>query len=1204
MMYPLRRVLLSIIAFAMLGSSSPLHAAASDVEIITYAEMLKELIAKDLKVVVDRRIADFEQAYAGADHPIAQILRLQYARKFSVDDPSLKTRAEALEAKLKGLASDESIPAAFRSLIIREPLDVVISLTNPILRGMQPAMPPPKPELRPAGFSAELETRIQLLREAVDDGLVAADRQIAAYQDTFDEGWSLIAGDPTDENYDILFEAIRRRLNLANILYIAYKAFSEVLVRGEEFGLKPELAQEIDTWLGKLLTARQEALDEWDYALAPYNIYFKHRLLALRMIMSRYYGIPYATPSEVTAYVEDFLLTDESMYSSAAMREQVRELKEKVVEEVMMWSMSLDAKVASGAVADAAQAEKEATGIRELARRLWDERYRDFRSDLKSRNKQRSATVAGHYVQAARFFAHIAEQSEALKLMSEILAVEPSHPWSFNAKAWQTYFLTAGKGGGEADWSASPSATDPETALSLARSFRKAANNTADRAKAESLRIQAAVALRNAIYGLSTAEFADMADDFGPAVYQAYGLVLQDLDWFEQASLVAEQGLRAVEDRWGKKGNPWGDPRQSEQLTESGQTVHRLSDDFWSYSSKAKRGLDTEANADRYVLAIEMRKRFNPNAEGGEKTEIVAAIQDSEYERAVTLARGYAPEAESENDRLWFQRMIVYALYRQVSELAGDRNADDAAIAAIEQRLQDELAMLRETIAPELAKGREKGAEEAFKAKSLGTVISIAELARNKDWEGVFTALDAEFWEQPLELKMQVDMLNQLCNAAYLHRLGISKLVESDKDRQWDPALVLEPWPHYRHALAILRRIEAAYGKPLPGNQKRLANVFQAVSVHAGGFVANIESGAEDFKGLPLDAFATIAREATVNYIDLLVPTLPEDTAIETWIALAQDLWEVGAKQRAVTYYERYLEESKDRADLAAFARDPKTIVDRVGARIEEARRRYIDDYWNEIRDYLIDAPGFMEEYLKHGGSRKELKEEKRDFIKAFSRLRDFREQMEKDRALLGNSEDLFTMMDELVELVKHLAWRVQFTSRLVEAYMEIGNTERAVELAGALIEYDPLYPPYMSVYVEGVLLKGDTASREEWEAARTQAAKIRNRVQETARLRDQYWTAMCQILELSVLLGEIDLVNRVLKRAQINNDFPIFDLGVQRDGAVYPVGEGDAHLWKRFLRIYEAQGVRFEAPYSVGTDAEGRPVATGPTIQQTMIQQ
>jgi tetratricopeptide (TPR) repeat protein len=519
-------------------------------------------------------------------------------------------------------------------------------------------------------------------------------------------------------------------------------------------------------------------------------------------------------------------------------------------------------------------------------------------------------------------------------------------------------------------------------------------------------------------------------------------------------------------------------------------------------------------------------------------------------------------------------------------------------VAKAEGRLSELRAALTALIKPELEAKGDAASDEALKAKALLTVCDIIDRSLTDDWLGILQLLDEKFWQQAMDRDTQNKMINQLCNAAMKHRNQISAAFGAKPEP--DPAQLFQFWPHYEFALEILRKVEERVGQPLNSNRQRLASVMNAVSKHSRWFVENIEAGAQGFEAIPAEDYARLTRiskASTIAYVDLYEPTLPPDTSDETWIALGNDLWSIGAKARALVFYERFLGGLAGRDDLKAYTRDPRSVVDPVGKAILEARGSY-KPQWDQIRDLLVDAPDLMTEYRRVQADASRLKEKKVDYPQAFNLLTALREQMNKDRALLGDTGKLFPQVDGLLETVKGLAWSLMFKSRMVEAYMDLGQTQRAVELSADLIAYDPLYPPYMTVFVEGVLIKGGLASKAELKEAQMLAAQVRNMTRERPEMRMQYWTSACQVLELSILLGEIDLVKRTLQRYAINRDDPTLDLSVKGTDPRQARDEGDRAVWERFLRIYEAKGVGAVKPVTIETDAEGAIIAVQPKAE------
>ncbi|MFW5828919.1 MAG: hypothetical protein ACOCXA_01545 [Planctomycetota bacterium] len=808
----------------------PLHAAVQ-VEVDTYASLVKRVIDREIGVVADRAIEDFA-AFAGPQSTTARILRLHYARTFALvktgaEGQRLAEEADRLETELTSLANNPDVDPDLRGLIKQGPFKKVIGLVNPLLRDLNPQMPVPAKALLPTGFVERIQRRVQLLQQTVDQSLPPLMAEVEAWEPKVAQVYEKV--DWSDADWQVLFEATRRRMDVINIFYFAQKAFAEILARGDEFGVPPETIASIDAWLEAKMKEWSETFDEWDYNYGDYNLDFKHRMLVMRMEAARKHGIQFYTPEEVLPYIEELIQLDESQFNRVDQRRYARDLKLTLLDEVILWSIAL---------AKSAESDEEWRDVLNISARFWKDFYRDLRDDIRSRNDDIANAAAKHYIYAARLFMELGQQSDALGLMSEILAVDnPPHEYAFNAKAWQEKVLTEGSGG-PTNWGAPPEAQDPETAISLAFSFRRAADKKADPEESQALRLKAAIALRNGIAGLNQPEYADKFVEHAPRLYQLYAYVLNELGWTEHASVVAEAGVQAMRPRWGEpprfEGNAWGDPRSRGQLTDAGELVTRLMDDFVSYSSRVARSLDNDANSDRSTRALRLQKELNPDAEGGEKRLVAAAIQDERYEEALRLVDENLPKVDNLADRIWYARAAVNVLYLWVNQEDDADFSDETLLDRLSERLEKRVATLEEMIAPELAKG-DDGLEVARVAQSTITAVAIAELARQERWEEIMERLDADFWAGVSDAKTQVRMMNQLSNAAYRHRLTISKQVAAQPSN--DPALLTGPWPLYRNAVASLELVQERLGQTLTGSSKRLTGVMQQVSKHAKWFV-------------------------------------------------------------------------------------------------------------------------------------------------------------------------------------------------------------------------------------------------------------------------------------------------------------------------------------------------------------------------------
>ena len=690
----------------------------------------------------------------------------------------------------------------------------------------------------------------------------------------------------------------------------------------------------------------------------------------------------------------------------------------------------------------------------------------------------------------------------------------------------------------QADWSAPAIAVDPKPTYETARSFMAAADGIADPEKKRALEMQAAVALRNAIYAFETPEYEAAFAEWGPRVYAQYGRLLKSkFDWPEQAATTMLTGSAKIAEMWKNKtdGGLW---RKGDEITDIGKGAQGVISSAQSYIAGLRRINDSS-------VARMMTEEVNEYAATADvftddRRLIVDYLQTGRFDDSLALAATYlkSQEAEGNVDRtLWASRMTAYANYKKFDKARRDKNTRvaDEAFAALEVALVD----LKTRADKELAK--ENPVSEAQKCKNTWLTLELARLVKGEKYVEALSLFGPEFWEEPPGDAALLQMCaNQLAVAAYKHMIGIARNPEKVKDL----GLAVETMPYYDNALLAVNRVkELVPGSSLTGSSQRVAACYRTAAKQFEKLIPAAEAGQEGYTGFDLDELRGLHRRAVLSYADLLEPTFNNSTQPEKYLALGNDLMSVKEYRRASKNLEKYIEVLAEDPQLKAFAQDPAAVIDPVGAALVKTRSSFKKP-WDEIRDLLIDDPAFVKQY--HLDREDQWKEQPRNFFGALRLLNELNGQLESQRAMLGQAgEDLMKQVGGLVETVQKLARTIAVTTDLVECYSQLGRYDRMAKRAVQLYNYDKLRVEYRLWYVTSVIeaAKAGKATKDEMKAARTVAAGLRSDTRPFPDKQELYWESVVQIMELSQMLGEIDIIMRSLKRQNVDNINPAQDL-------------------------------------------------------------
>ena len=384
----------------------------------------------------------------------------------------------------------------------------------------------------------------------------------------------------------------------------------------------------------------------------------------------------------------------------------------------------------------------------------------------------------------------------------------------------------------------------------------------------------------------------------------------------------------------------------------------------------------------------------------------------------------------------------------------------------------------------------------------------------------------------------------------------------------------------------------AAEGESAADALKRIdAEAFNAADADADGELSDAEIDSGLAAGAALGA---IEREAKGHFADLFEATITPDEKVDTILAVATTLWELDEKKRAARLFEMYKKGlSKDPA-IAEFVADPKAVIDRIMPLMQG--RSEFSKWWqykNEgaieggaIPDLLYDDPSFMDMYKDPRVSFRDYPEVKASYGVALSRITQFEAEMEKVKSFWPGYEEASKALVDFKKLVRNLAYSVNIDTRLIEAYREMGELQKAVELARSLYKFDPKEPTYMATVVDGTLeaAREGVASKEALQEATEIAARLRN-IAKNRSDNLNYWFASVQVLELLAHAQDTSTINNILGGYDRSRVYPSDDLfrPVPKDFDPATASDGYGLYIKQVVEIAE-DGSQTERERIVGT--------------------
>lgn len=1148
----------TLLALVAVGAWGQLSAADQSGERDALFDAVRALIDHEVQGPAARQLKTFTAASFPDATWYQKFLDWDYADRFHTTDPA---QTEAMNKELAQAAAAGQLPPAVRDAF-KESGDTMWRMVKDLANDINPDAPP-------QGVGADFLSAAQKsARQRLVVGIIASckqdwDQAVQALKDFAPSEKRLWDMDEKNPEYKTLsYQACKLRYDACHVLWKAHLVLREVITRGKEFGVDATPVNEFYQEIFKNVKDDDGILN-WDYQYGDQYPPLKadaNTLLAEAVRQK----IPGVSGEDVETELFKIIDLDLKPYPQAV-RDEFVELQLNTWTELLRWHLELG---------DDRSLRR---GIEDL--QMLQDRLKNMNVQLNSATP-RAVSLAKALIVGGRLQAAAHNVSAANQLLAEV-AGSKANPLAPNAAQWIGY-LAHGSGvhAGDNAWGSAPEADEPQLALSTAESFIQQAKDTDDFKLSQSMWVNAAVALRNGILGLSDG-YEDEFIANAPALYERYAFVLYKMNMHYHAAIAAEQGLKAVAARITPKQNPWrvgGDPKRP--LTEDGKAVEKLVKNGKIYARSLVRlaGATTKGVQAVNERILTLAFALLPELQGrdAEKDEIVAYLTEGNFDEAIAKAREFAHKYSDDADYYWAFSVITNALMSKYDALSKAGRTDDLPDVA------NQLQVLSKKIQDRL---KDKPSLTSDERKALTTAISAPVFVNftTGKYADVIQALSAEFWRSaPPDDGLRARMLRYLC---------MSELKGQETTPPTDPAAVTAAFTTLQPAYTIFSkqapriRDEDALHSVMVG-AKALASAYNKLQSTAARLVNANVAGAD--KLLPL------IKSSRTILADLLYPTITAKTPPGNIYAVAGLLWEMDgpqAHEKAGHCYQLYLQAIGNDIAVQDFKRNPKPVLDAVENAVTQ--RPELRDDWKAIRANLEDGPG-VEDWRTGKASRDEISGQPVvDYVQALEKLRPFRRRFEDLRTLMG--DDQYTactkQLDALLATVLSCGQEIQAKKRLAQYDREAGKGDEARLLYNELIHYDPDDPDFALAFVDNVLddLPKSTVQPAQIEKARGIAAKIRDSGDQDLQ---KFWTAQIQVFELSIALKDMGEVNDALAslaaRGDVSSD--LVQPAVRGDAKIRgddrhirrPANEGALTLARRYLRLYQAPGVTAKPSFEI----------------------
>jgi hypothetical protein len=1157
---------------ALIGLAGALPAATSPGERDAQFEAVRSLIDRDLRLPAQRQLADFQKA----GHPEAEawgkFLSWAYADRFRTVSPDkaeqakLDAEAKALGAELEALAKAGKLPKELADQVSGS--GKVIRLVNDLSRVLGQDQAPDRlgaaavPAERRTVLNATVKALVEMAAAAMADGVAKVEANKAAEEET----WGLEATDP--KYLKVAQEAVERRLAAVRTVYFAVKVLREVAERGDQHGVDQAPAK---AFLREFATKNAEKLQEWDYSWGDYHPYLRALSLDLAAQGARF-KLKNLSPDDM---IGDLLKVTEidagKEYKIAAVADDVRTLQAKT------WGSLFQLYRELGADLDQKWWQQGADTYRAFREKYKNDRH--FRVDHPDR--ERAVEMARLHIQAGRLLAAKGDPNAAAAF--GMVAAVRTNPLAGNAAAWSMFYQSSNVASTASAWSAQPVAEDPSAALLTAAALMRASRSSPDpKVQRESL-LGAAASLRNATLGLTSAAYAETSDESAPEVWFRYAQALNQLGMRWHAALVAQAGLRHLQSRVTElKRNPWRDAKTS-KWNQQGRFVSPLAKNAVNYASQLLTAGRGPSITSLYDDTISLVNKVSPE-DGGkalDRIQIVFRIMDKDFTGAMAAIEAYVKKFPEEfYDGASLRSSVSIASYDAAKSEAEKKQIAERALAdakVVATKAKDELPKTTE-------KARQRVLRQAM--LDVQALQAFFELRQGRP-ENVLAMLNEEYWKNPPgDEDKAVQMLGYLCQAV---RQWYEPSLK-DAAKVGVPATLTDAWPRIIFAYETWRKMKERF----PSSEEKVQRagqslnwLFNAIRTQADALRQQPNAPAE---------LGDIAAAANRAFADLTEPTLSARSNPPLLFAVASVLWELEEQQRAVRLFELYMARIGDDPAVAALRDNPRDALATLDALISP--RPELRKAWGEVRDLLIDDPELAKRIIEQDLPSERWGEKKRDYLLAVQASRTLREEATKNRMAIGPSyQAIDEGLKQLEAQCTQLGRVISVKSRLAAAYRGMGMKDKATELYQQLIAYDPTQPDYMAATVELTIDKlrsGVVPTNEVLTSERVKAARVRDAAPPTS---PTYWTAVIQVLELSIALKDMQLVNNRLRFDGVNQSTPADDLQMRprerRDDqrvrrARNPMS---VDLCQRYLALFGQSGVTVKPSFRIDqADIDGQP--------------
>ncbi|MCS6970327.1 MAG: hypothetical protein NZ552_04875 [Planctomycetes bacterium] len=1160
---------LALAALASVGSAGETSPRARD----AHLEAIIALIENDFRLPAERQIAAFRAAGYPESGWFEKFLAWYHADRFrtKVLDKSLQTRLTQ-EAKALGDELQQAVRAKQLPKVLADKLSgsaVVYRLINELGRVIGQDQVPP-----PGGLTNEERTALEqtvraLVAAAIEhwDSARKAVQANAKDEETFQQ---LNEQDPRYQ--EGARRAVELRLEAVRPIFFAAKMLREVIERGKDYGISDKLARD---WLRDFVTTNFELLSDWDYYWSDYHPYLR-AILADLMGQAVRFKHSKANLEEVTQAMRAVIDMDLKPYErDPQTADEIRTLQARCWSGLIAWYRELGKEVNARWYQTGLDAYQE---FREKTRN-----DKHFRLDHPDRDRQ--VEVARIHFQGGRLLQ--ARGDPAAAGAFGVVAALRTHPLAGNAQLWMSY-LSRGGGSSPAaassSWGAQPSIEDPRSALVIANALLRQATASGDPAVQRQALQGAAAALRNGLAGVQSPLYAEAVVDTAPELWFRYAECLNRMQLRWHAAVVANAGLRWFDARikTQRGQNPWRG--KDGKWTTPGAFIGRLARNAVVYASQLNAIGRNSAINQLYDDTISLVNSVSPE-DGGkslERIQVIIAIQEADYRRALELSKRYLDKYPEEFYDASSLRSFVYSSWlNKMSDAAERRRVAEQAMQearAVAQRAAKDLETATDP-------ARKRVLRQAMRdGQTLEAVVALAE-GNN---ERVLQMLGPDYWrDAPSEPEKAAEMLGYLCRA--LRQWYQAEM--QDTAKRADAALLVRNWPRIQAVYDIYRTQKerlTAQAEKVERQGIQIAWVFNTV--------ANVQAPAMRQQPNAPPELAEIQRQAMRAYADLIEPTFDAKSRLDLILQVANVLWELDEQARACRLFQLYLDGSAGDSELAALRDRPRETLAALDAILRA--RPELRAKWELVVDLLHDDPELSRKILELDLPESEWREQKRDYVRAVAALRELRGDVERVRLSLGNDyktvdEGLKKLEGQLQQLVRE----VSVMQRLAAGLRGLGEKAKANALYEKLIAYDPTNPEFLAAAVELTidrLRAGEAVAAADLEKARIKAARVRDSAQNGS---PTYWTAVIQVLELSVAMKDLDLVNRRLRFDAVNQSTPADDLQVRprnpRDDPRVRRARNQlaVELCRRYLAIFAQSGVTAKPSYEIREVAvDGQP--------------